>query len=255
MSAHIAAQDAGKHFRIYLRPLDRVFDWLSAGPPRRGDAFWAVRRISLSVTPGKVVGVIGRNGAGKTTLLRLLSGSLIPTEGTCTRAGRVVSLHGLSLALTGALTGRQNVEVAGDLVRLPSGYVQENIERIADFSELGEFFDRPVATYSAGMRTRLACATFAFLEADILVLDEALTGGDAFFATRWHARLEELMAKGAGVVMATHDLNAVRKYCHETIVLNRGDVAFQGSSAEAVERYLEMAPRPAPRGMPLPSSA
>jgi lipopolysaccharide transport system ATP-binding protein len=239
MTGHISATGLSKQFRLYQRPFDRAVDWLTPGPPRRGEAIWALRNVTLTARSGRVLGVVGRNGAGKSTLLRLLSGSLIPNEGECARRGRVLSLHGFSLGLSGALTGRENVEVAADLVRLPPGYVDVHMERIAEFSGLGEFFDRPVAVYSSGMRTRLACASFAFLEPDILLLDEALSAGDAFFTRRWRDRLEELMATGAGVVMAGHDLETIKDLCHETLWLDRGVVAFQGESTEAVDRYLK----------------
>lgn len=238
MTASISATDLGKQFRLYPRPMDRALDWLTPGQARRGEAFWALRHVNLRVQPGRVLGVIGRNGAGKSTLLRLLSGSLLPTEGECRRSGRVLSLHGFSLGLSGALTGRQNVEVAGDLVRLPDGHVEANMARIAEFSGLGDFFDRPVAAYSSGMRTRLSCATFAFLSPDILLLDEALSAGDAFFSQRWRSRLDQLLADGAGVVISGHDLEVMAELCHEALVLDGGAVIFQGDAKEAVRRYL-----------------
>ncbi|MCM2255433.1 MAG: ABC transporter ATP-binding protein [Vicinamibacteria bacterium] len=242
MTALVSAEGVGKQFRIYSRPLDRAIDWLTPAPARRGVAIWAVRGVTLNVRPGFVLGVIGRNGAGKTSLLRMLGGSLLPTEGRCERRGRVLSLQGLNLALTGALTGRQNVEVAASLLRLPTGYAQRHMDQIHEFSGLFEFFDRPVGTYSAGMRVRLACATFAFLDADILLLDEALTGGDRFFAERYSARLESLIAGGVGVVMASHSMDAVKRHCHEVLILERGAVAFQGAPGEAIRRYLGSRP-------------
>lgn len=239
MNELLIARHLGKQFRIYQRPFDRALDWVTPGPARRGDTIWAVRDVDLRVEPGQVLGVIGHNGAGKTTLLRLLAGSLQASTGECRRRGRLLSLHGLNLSLHGALTGRENVRVAADTMRLSSSFYRRHVGDVLDFSGLGEFFDRPVGCYSGGMRIRLVCATFAFLDADVLLLDEALSAGDAQFGERWRQRLEQRIAEGTAVVMVSHDFGAVRALCDEVLLLARGEVQLRGPAATVVARYLD----------------
>jgi lipopolysaccharide transport system ATP-binding protein len=228
----------GKKFDLFDRPRDRVAHWLRA-PWAEPKAHWAVRGVSLEVVPGAAVGLIGGNGAGKTTLLRLIAGALTPTEGEVRRRGSVFLVSGYGRGFHRALSGRENVDRLASLLRLPGDYSREHMHEIEEFAGLGEFFDRPVSTYSRGMTARLAFALLSFHRPDVLLLDEALVAGDAEFAAKCETRLAALLSAGVGVVMATHSMAAVSQHCSVAALLHRGALVCTGPPAEVVPRYLQ----------------
>ena len=138
------------------------------------------------------------------------------------------------------LTGRENVFRTTEILGFPGGYVQERIEQIAEFSELAEFFERPVRLYSSGMYSRLAFSLFAFLECDVLILDEALAVGDIFFRQKCYARLEKLIAENMTIILVTHALDAIQHYCNSVIVLDKGQKIYQGKAGEAIRRFRQI---------------
>jgi len=237
----------GKRFMLYGRPFHRLKDWLVPGRRRHAVPHWALRDVSVELRRGEVVGVIGLNGAGKSTLLRLLAGILEPTEGRIERSGRLLPLFALGTGFRDELTGRENVLLASHLLDLPENYPREQMDRIAEFAELGPFFDRRVSFYSRGMRTRLAFAALAYVECDFMIIDEGLAGGDPFFAEKCYERLEKVMESGTTVVMATHALSVIERYCSRTLLLDGGRVVLDGTPREAIEGFRALHRTPHPR--------
>jgi lipopolysaccharide transport system ATP-binding protein len=237
----IRADNLSKRFRIYERPLDRLWEWLGrksrAGKSLHTD-FWAVRNISFEVRRGECLGIIGPNGSGKSTLLKMIAGALHPTEGTFTLEGRVLSLIELGTGLNPLLSGRANITTAATLLGFPASFARDKIDEIEAFAELGEFFDRPVNLYSSGMKVRLAFSMFACFRPEIFIVDEALSVGDVFFQQKCAARIRELMASDMTMIFVSHDQSAVLSLCTRAIVLNHGQSIFQGAPDEASSRYL-----------------
>ena len=177
----IRVNNLSKKFNIYSNPWHRVAEWADMGQRNRHQEFWALRDISFEVNQGECLGIIGPNGAGKSTLLKVLTGALYPTSGTFEISGRVLSLLELGMGFNNELTGRQNLFNSANLLGLPKRYIDDRIEDIMAFAELGPFFDLPLKLYSTGMYVRLGFSLFAFLQPDILIIDEALSVGDVFF--------------------------------------------------------------------------
>jgi lipopolysaccharide transport system ATP-binding protein len=236
----LQVEQLSKCFKIYANPWDRAREWATFGKRTYHQPFWALQDISFEVERGEFFGIIGQNGAGKSTLLKILSGVLQPTGGTYQVKGRVLSMLELGMDFNPYLTGWENVLRSTELLGFPDGYVQSRMAQIAEFSELGDFFDRPVRLYSTGMAARLAFSMYAFLECDVLILDEVLAVGDLFFRQKCYARLEELIAKQTTIIFVTHAMDAVREYCQQVILLHKGHMLYQGAAQEAIRRYYQV---------------
>jgi lipopolysaccharide transport system ATP-binding protein len=230
----------GKRFDVYESPWQRILEWPVFGGRKRHRELWAVRDVAFTVMPGQVVGIIGVNGAGKSTLVKLLTGVLDATEGSVHVGGRVLALPELGSDLNPALTGRQNVLVSAELLGLPQGTVERKLNEILEFSELGEFFEHRVNTYSTGMCMRLAFSMFASLDCELLIIDEAMAVGDVFFQQKCYERISELVAQNTAILLVTHDLNAIQHYCQEVVVLHQGHKAFQGDATSAIQAYVQL---------------
>ncbi|MEH1934147.1 MAG: ABC transporter ATP-binding protein, partial [Nostoc sp.] len=202
----LQVNNLSKCFKIYPNPWHRAREWLSLGNNTYHQPFWSLKDVSFTVRKGDFFGIVGENGAGKSTLLKIITGVLKPTSGSYQLNGKVLSLLELGTDFNPELSGRGNAIYSAELLGFPQGYVQEQLKQIEDFSELGDFFDRPMKLYSSGMKTRLAFSLFAFLECDVLILDEVLAVGDIFFQQKCYARLEELIAKQITIILVTHQL-------------------------------------------------
>lgn len=237
----VSAEGLGKRFRLFARPGDRLWHWLGLARPLRRPSpteLWAVRGVNLEVRRGECLGILGANGSGKSTLLKMLSGALRPTEGRFQVRGRALSLLELGTGINPLLTGRQNVVHSANLLGFPPTYARQRMPEIEAFAELGEFFDRPVDTYSSGMRVRLMFSMFACMEPDLFIVDEALSVGDVFFQQKCVARVREMMARGMTMLFVSHDQAAVLNLCTRAILLEKGRVSFEGTPEETVARYL-----------------
>ncbi|TCK42742.1 ABC-2 type transport system ATP-binding protein/lipopolysaccharide transport system ATP-binding protein [Paraburkholderia sp. BL8N3] len=197
----------------------------------------ALDGIDLELNEGDRVGLIGHNGAGKSTLLRLLAGIYAPTTGTIQRDGKVVPLLDISLGMDENSTGRQNIRLRGLLLGMSDSEIQAKQAEIAEFSELGDYLDLPVRTYSSGMRVRLAFAVSTAVDADILLLDEVIGVGDASFKEKANARLHELHGRAQIVLLAMHDNEVIRKMCNKVIWMERGRIRAYGATEEVVSAY------------------
>jgi ABC-type polysaccharide/polyol phosphate transport system ATPase subunit len=205
----------------------------AAGP----EPVCALREVTLRVSPGETVGMVGRNGAGKTSTLRVLAGIIPLQAGEAGCGGRVVSLLELGAGFSRDFSGRENVYLQGALYGLGRSELDAKLERIVAFSELGGFIDAPVKTYSSGMLLRLGFSIAAHLDADVLLIDEVLAVGDEAFQRKCLRRISEQIAAGATVVLVSHDPGAIERVCDRVIVLDAGSVVFDGPTAEGLLHY------------------
>lgn len=196
-------------------------------------------RISFSIEPGEVVGIVGRNGAGKTSLLKVVSGLVSPTEGTAQVGGRIMALLATGVGFRPLYTGRENLLLGGLLLGLEARDIAGLIPGIAQFSELGEALDQPYFTYSSGMRSRLAFALATSVPTDIVILDETLAAGDLRFVAKCYQRLKEIRDSGKTIVFVSHNLGEVARLTSRVIVLDRGRAAFDGDVFEGLKKYEE----------------
>lgn len=233
----LTVSNLGKRYKVYARPRDRLVEWVSGGQLSRHRDIWALRNVSLRIERGERIGVIGRNGSGKSTLLKLVAGVLTPSEGQIAVSGRLFALLELSAGLNPHLTGRQNIHLVAELFSLPRGYAEKRLCAIQEFADIGEYFDRPLRTYSSGMHVRLAFSTFLFLDPDILIVDEALSVGDIFFRQKCYDAIRERLDRGTTLLYVSHDLASVANLCSRVLLLERGRPEFIGSPSEAISRY------------------
>ncbi len=207
---------------------------------RNGSAptIWALQDVSFEVQPGEIVGIIGRNGAGKSTLLKILSRITEPTTGRVELYGRVASLLEVGTGFHPELTGRENIFLNGSILGMTLKEIESKFDEIVAFAEVEKFIDTPVKRYSSGMYVRLAFAVAAFLEPEILVVDEVLAVGDAAFQKKCLGRMRDVAGRGRTVLFVSHNMAAVASLCSRAIVLEHGSVVFLGQVDEAIKRYL-----------------
>jgi len=205
----------------------------------QSDYIWALKDITFSVKQGEVVGIIGKNGAGKSTLLKLLSRVTGPTVGEIRTRGRIASLLEVGTGFHPEMTGRENIYMNGAIMGMTKAEIGRKLDEIVDFAGIERYLDTPVKRYSSGMTVRLGFAVAAFLEPEILVVDEVLAVGDAEFQKKAVGRMQEVSkGKGRTVLFVSHNMAAVRSLCQRGIVLENGVMAFDGTAEEAVDRYL-----------------
>jgi lipopolysaccharide transport system ATP-binding protein len=257
MSSEIAIRVRGvsKGFQAYDRPQDRLLQGLyglgarlmpvptlRAKFARRAQAcartFWALQDVSFDVMRGETIGIIGRNGSGKSTLLQMICGTLGTTRGEIETRGRIAALLELGSGFNLEFTGRENIYLNGQLHGLTREQIDARFDDITGFADIGDFIEQPVKTYSSGMFVRLAFAVIAHVDADILVIDEALAVGDAFFTQRCMRFLREFMKTGT-VLFVSHDTNAIRNLCTRAVWIERGLVQQSGDPKDVCNLYLE----------------
>ncbi|MDB5875010.1 MAG: tagH [Ramlibacter sp.] len=236
LSLAIDASGLGKAYRPRSTPMQRLRAALTARPVP-GDAFWALRDISLQVRKGESLGVVGCNGAGKSTLLQLLCGTVTPTTGTVRVDGRVAALLELGAGFNPDFSGRDNVLLNGPLLGLGRQQLQEKMESIIEFSGIGPFIDQPVKTYSSGMFVRLAFSLATSVDPDILVVDEALSVGDGGFARKSFDRILAMKERGTTILFCSHGLYQVEAFCDRVMWLHQGKVMGIGAPHAVIRDY------------------
>lgn len=236
----IRLNGVSKKYPIYETPLHRLRESFGRGKVRLHREFWALREIDLAVPAGTTLGILGQNGSGKTTLLQIIAGIMEPTEGTAAVSGRVSTILELGAGFNPDFTGRENVLLGGLILGLSPEEMRERMEAITDFAEIGEFVDRPVKTYSAGMYVRLAFALAVNLEPEVLVVDEVLAVGDAYFQHKCSRRIRDLQEAGKTIVYVTHDVESVRNLCHRAILLDYSRLVAEGPPGEIANRYMAL---------------
>jgi len=204
----------------------------------RPEEFWAVNDVSFELRRGECLGLIGRNGAGKTTLLKMLNGLIKPDKGRIEMRGRVGALIALGAGFNPILTGRENIYVNGSILGLTKREIDKIIGDIIDFSEVGEFIDSPVQSYSSGMQVRLGFAVATAMEPDVLLLDEVLAVGDVKFRAKCYHRIGQLLMKAA-VIYVAHDMNQIGRICNQVMTLSRGNIIFLGEPALGITKYMQ----------------
>ena len=241
----IKVECLSKCYQIYERPTDRlkqfifpkVQQFFGGQPKQYFGEFWALKDLSFEVKRGETVGIIGRNGSGKSTLLQMICGTLNPTNGCIQTNGRIAALLELGSGFNPEFTGRENVYMNGALLGLSEAEVDDRFEAILEFSEIGNFIEQPVKTYSSGMLVRLAFAVIAHVDAEILVIDEALAVGDAFFTQKCMRFLRKFMEEGT-ILFVSHDTAAVVNLCQKAIWLEKGVCKEQGDPKTIAQLYL-----------------
>jgi lipopolysaccharide transport system ATP-binding protein len=228
----------GKCFNIYRQPHHRLLQGLVRSRRRYFHEFWALRDIDLQIRRGEIVGIVGRNGSGKSTLLQIVCGTLEPTSGCRNVKGRLSALLELGAGFNPEFTGRENVYVNGAILGLDTADIDARFGEIVEFAGVGDFIDRPVKTYSSGMFVRLAFAVAACVDPDILIIDEALAVGDARFQAKCFRRFEELTARGTTIILVTHSLDVVTRFCNRALLLEGGRLVRDGAPRDVVNVYL-----------------
>jgi lipopolysaccharide transport system ATP-binding protein len=241
----ISIQNLSKCYQIYDTPRDRLKQFVA--PPLRRligqqpkqyfREFWALRDVSFDVKKNETVGIIGRNGSGKSTLLQILCGTLAPTVGTVETKGRIAGLLELGSGFNPEFTGRENVYMNASILGLSQAEIEARYDDIAGFADIGDFIDQPVKRYSSGMYVRLAFAVVANVDADILVIDEALAVGDIFFTQKCMRFLRNFKTRGT-IIFVTHDSGAAVSLCEHAVWLDRGVVQASGAAKSVCEKYL-----------------
>jgi len=242
----IRIQDLSKCFHIYNTPQDRLKQFVAprlqrivgATPSQYFQEFWALKDVSFEVKKGQTVGIVGRNGSGKSTLLQIICGTLTPTSGGVETRGRIAALLELGSGFNPEFTGRENVYMNAAILGLSHKEVDERFDDIITFADIGDFIEQPVKTYSSGMVLRLAFAVIAHVDADILVVDEALAVGDVVFTQRCMRFIRAFQKKGT-LLFVSHDMGAVQNLCQQSVWLNNGITQLIGPSTDVAKAYLQ----------------
>ena len=235
----ISLKNISKCFKRYNRPIDRLKEILLPGKSR-AEEFWALRDMNLEIRQGQTVGIVGQNGSGKSTLLQIIAGTLTPTTGEVVVNGRVSALLELGSGFNPEFTGRQNVFFNGRLLGLSKKEIEEKFDQITSFANIGDFIDQPVTTYSSGMYIRLAFAVAINVDPDILIIDEALSVGDAKFQLKCFLKLKELQEKGITILFVSHDSNLIKRYCQTAVLLNQGQKIIEAVPNTVINRYTRL---------------
>ncbi len=207
--------------------------------PKNAKTNKALNNVSITINRGESVGIVGDNGAGKSTLLKMITGVAFPDEGEITVDGKVAALLELTAGFSMEMTGRENIYLKGYILGLEDSYIKQIEEKIIEFAELGDYIDQPVRTYSSGMKMRLGFAINVNIEPDVLVVDEALSVGDATFKKKCKNKIKEIIANGTTVLYVSHSANSVKEICPRSIYLKKGTVIFDGPTDETLKVYEE----------------
>lgn len=230
----------GKAYKQYPTRWSRLAEWVTPGNRPRHALKWVLQNINFKVQPGEAVGIIGINGAGKSTMLKMITGTTQPTTGSVQITGRVAALLELGMGFHPDFTGRQNAFMAGQLL----GYSVEDIAslmpEIEAFAEIGDYIDQPVRVYSSGMQMRLAFSVATAHRPDVLIVDEALSVGDAYFQHKSFERIREFRKQGTTLLIVSHDKGAIQSICDRAILLNAGKLAFEGEPEAVMDYYNAM---------------
>lgn len=233
----IRVQDVSKVYRLYDKPVDRLKESLSLTHKNYHKDFFALNGISFQVKKGETVGIIGTNGSGKSTILKIITGVLTPTSGEVQVEGVISALLELGAGFNMDYTGIENIYMNGTMMGFSRKEMEAKLKDILDFADIGDFVYQPVKTYSSGMFVRLAFALAINVEPEILIVDEALSVGDVFFQSKCYRRMEEIRQNGTTILMVTHDMGSVIKYCDRVVLLNKGNFIAEGAPGAMVDLY------------------
>lgn len=227
-----------KSFQIYEKPFHRLLQGLFRGKKQYYREFIALQDISFEIRRWQTVGIIGRNGAGKSTLLQIICGTMSCTSGSVEVNGRIAALLELGSGFNPEFTGRENIFMNGSILGLTREEIVDRFDQIEEFAGIGDYIDQPVKTYSSGMYVRLAFAVIAHVDADVLIIDEALAVGDAIF-TQKCMRFIRSFKKTGTLIFVSHDMNSVLNLCEDVVWLSEGKIRTQGEAKQVAEEYLQ----------------
>ncbi len=233
----IEVKDVTKIYRLYDKPIDRLKESLSVTHKSYHKDFYALNGLSFSVEKGQTVGIIGTNGSGKSTILKIITGVLTPTTGTVSVDGKISALLELGAGFNMDYTGIENIYMNGTMMGYTKKEMDAKLQEILEFADIGDFVYQPVKTYSSGMFVRLAFALAINVEPEILIVDEALSVGDVFFQAKCYRRMEEIRKSGTTILMVTHDMGSIIKYCDKVVLLNKGEFIAEGEPGHMVDLY------------------
>lgn len=233
----IEVKNVKKVYKLYDKPSLRIKEAFSIKGKKYHKEFHALEDISINVKQGEMLGVIGKNGAGKSTLLKIITGVLTPTSGSVKIHGKISALLELGAGFNPEYTGVENIYLNGSMMGFSKEEIDQKLESIIEFADIGDFIYQPVKSYSSGMFARLAFAVSINVEPDILIVDEALSVGDVFFQAKCYKKLNDLKNSGKTILFVTHDMGSVLKYCNRAILINDGVIAEEGDPAEIIDIY------------------
>lgn len=233
----IETKNLGKAYKQYANKWHRLAEWFLPLKKPKHELKWVLNDISFSVKPGEAVGIIGVNGAGKSTLLKLITGTAQPTTGSVHLHGRVAAMLELGMGFHSDFTGRQNIYMSGQLLGLTNEQITELMPEIESFAEIGDYIDQPVRVYSSGMQVRLAFSVATAVRPDILIVDEALSVGDAYFQHKSFERIREFSRLGTTLLLVSHDKQAIQSICNRAILLNKGHIEMEGEPEAVMDFY------------------
>jgi lipopolysaccharide transport system ATP-binding protein len=236
----LTVTNLGKAYKQYSGRWSRLLEWVTPGTAKRHHLKWVLQGINFSVQPGEAVGIIGINGAGKSTLLKLITGTTQPTTGNVHMTGRVAAMLELGMGFHPDFTGRQNAFMAGQLLGIGGEDIARLMPEIEAFAEIGDYIDQPVRVYSSGMQMRLAFSVATAIRPDILIVDEALSVGDAYFQHKSFDRIREFRKSGTTLLIVSHDKSSIQTICDRAILLNAGRVAMEGEPEAVMDYYNAM---------------
>jgi lipopolysaccharide transport system ATP-binding protein len=232
----LTVKGLGKAYRTYGSELQRIGRWFGL-PFKPSEEHWVLRNIDFSISPGEAVGIVGQNGAGKSTLLKMITGTLQPTEGSVQVKGRIAAILELGMGFSPELTGRQNVYHAAGLMGFSAAQINQVIDEIEVFAEIGEYFNEPVRTYSSGMQVRVAFSLATAIRPDILIVDEALSVGDSRFQHKCMQRIRRYQEQGMSLLLVSHAPDTIRMFCQRGIYIKDGTVERIGDAASVMDYY------------------
>lgn len=239
MDPIIKVENVSMRFRMDKNKTTSLKEWVVTHllNKQQYEEFSALNDVSFEVKRGEILGIIGRNGAGKSTLLKVISGIYKPSSGKVVTAGRVAPMLELGSGFDMELSGHDNIFLNGAIMGFTEKFLKSKYDNIVDFSELQDFINMPLKTYSSGMLARLAFSIATVIEPEILIVDEILAVGDAAFQKKSHARMVELMSGGATVLFVSHNLSQIREMCNRVIWLNHGQLQMYGQTQEVCDAY------------------
>lgn len=239
MSSKIAvrALNLSKEYYIYSSPQKRFLEILFGGKREFHRKFSALKTISFEIEEGTSVGIVGRNGSGKSTLLQMIAGTLTPTSGTIQVNGKIAALLELGSGFNPEFTGRENVYLYGSIMQMSQKEINQRIEEIISFADIGDFIDQPIKTYSSGMHVRLAFSAAIHINPDILLIDEALAVGDPAFQLKCFEKINDFRKNGKTIIFVSHDINIISQFCDRVLVLSGGELSFDGKPMEGLNIY------------------
>ena len=233
----ISVDQVSKVYRLYDKPIDRLLESISLRKKSYHNDFYALRDISFSVGRGEAVGIIGTNGSGKSTMLKIITGVLSATTGKVESRGSICALLELGAGFNQDYTGIENIYMNGTMMGFSKAEMDEKLPAILEFADIGDFVYQPVKSYSSGMFVRLAFALYISIDPEVLIVDEALSVGDVFFQAKCYHRMDELKRKGTTILMVTHDLGSVMKYCDRVVLFHKGEKVGEGLPGQMVDKY------------------